>query len=108
LGSLQIPVDKIYILESIYIVLRIKKEVEQKMQMSEEEWENGTAVSASENKVAVLAAFKGIKGGLDMKEIGKRSELKWPYGAVKALVEEGKLERKQFGKKFGYRLVKEE
>jgi hypothetical protein len=78
------------------------------MQISEKDWAEGTAVSASENKVAVLGAFKGIKGGLDMKEIGKLSGLKWPYGAVKALVEDGKLERKQFGKKFGYRLVKEE
>lgn len=75
------------------------------MQISEEEWQNGSAVSVSENKVAVLAAFKGLKGGLDMREIGKRSGLKWPYGAVKALVEAGQLERKQFGKKFGYRLV---
>jgi len=75
------------------------------MQISEEEWANGSAVSASENREAVLKAFAKVKGaGMDMKEIGKLSGLKWPYGAVKTLVEEGKLERKQFGKKFGYRL----
>ena len=77
------------------------------MQINEEEWESGSAVSASENKEAVLKAFGKVKGkGMDMKEIGKLSGLKWPYGAVKALVEDGKLERKQFGKKFGYRLAK--
>jgi len=76
------------------------------MQINAEEWEAGTAVSASENKEAILKAFAKVKGkGMDMKEIGKLSGLKWPYGAVKALVEDGKLERKQFGKKFGYRMV---
>lgn len=73
---------------------------------SEENWENGTPVNTSENKARVLSAFEKLgKGkGMDMKEIAARSGLKWPYGAVKALVEEGKLERKQFGKKYGYRL----
>lgn len=76
------------------------------MIIEEEVWESGTGVSASENKEQILKAFAKIKGkGMDMKEIGKLSGLKWPYGAVKALVEDGKLERKQFGKKFGYRLV---
>lgn len=75
------------------------------VQISEKEWEEGTSVSASENKEQVLKAFGKVKAGMDMKEIAKQSGLKWPYGAVKALVEEGKLERKQFGKKFGYRLV---
>lgn len=74
--------------------------------ISEVEWESGSAVSASENKEAVLKAFaKVAKGkGLDMKEIGKLSGLKWPYGAVKSLVADEKLERKKFGKKYGYRL----
>jgi len=78
------------------------------VQISEKEWEEGSAVSASENKEAVLKAFGKVAGkGMDMKEIAKLSGLKWPYGAVKALVEDGKLERKQFGKKFGYRMVEE-
>ena len=76
------------------------------MQINEEEWENGSAVSASANKEAILKAFEKVKGkGMDMREIAKLSGLKWPYGAVKALVEDGTLERKQFGKKFGYRMA---
>lgn len=74
--------------------------------ITETEWEEGQNVSASENKESVLKAFaKVAKGkGMDMKEIAKLSALKWPYGAVQSLVKEGKLERKKFGKKFGYRL----
>jgi hypothetical protein len=75
------------------------------MIVNEQQWAEGNAVTSSENKEAVKAAFENVgKAGMDLKEIAKQSGLKWPYGAVKALVEDGFLERKQFGRRYAYRV----
>jgi hypothetical protein len=87
-------------LPSIYNVMAMSARSLEKL------WEAETPVNAGENREKVLKAFQALpKGnGMDIKEVSKRSGLKWPYGAVKTLIAEGVLERKHFGKKYGYRL----
>ena len=77
--------------------------------ISEEAWESGVGAEGDAAE-AILAAFgkqKDLKLGMDMDEIKKVTGLKWIFGPVKKLVEAGKLERKKFGKKYGYRLTAE-
>lgn len=71
-----------------------------------DQWEKGTG-GDSDKEAAILKAFAELNDGeaMDMKEIKAKTGEKWVFGAVKKLLDAGKLERKKFGKKFGYRLV---
>lgn len=77
--------------------------------IDEEEWESGSA-STSDAAEKILSAFKelGPNKGMDMAEVKKITGLKWIFGAMKKLVEDGKLERKKFGKRYAFRLAVKE
>lgn len=73
-----------------------------KGEVSEKEWEKGVGnLGDKEREESIMLVIEGRR--LSMKEISKRSGIKWVYSSVLRLVKLGKLERKKLGKLYYYR-----
>lgn len=70
-----------------------------------EEWEGMESLGNEEKRKKIIKVLEGLKEyRISMKEISKRSKIKWVYSEVLRLVNENKVERKKKGKKYYYRI----
>ena len=78
------------------------------MEISEKEWDSGESIGDREIVIkGILEDIKG-KGGIDGDEVRNRSGIKWYWSSLKSLVDNGEVERVKKGKKYYYRIVREE
>ena len=77
-----------------------------KMEMIKvEEWEEMESLGNEEKRKKIIKVLEGLREyRISMKEISKRSKIKWVYSEVLRLVKENKVERFKKGKKYYYRI----
>lgn len=74
--------------------------------VSEEEWDVGReGIGNEEKRKKIMKIMEGRKG-YSMKELSKRSNIKWVYSEIIKMCEENIIEKRKFGKKYMYRKVK--
>lgn len=70
-----------------------------------EEFEEMESLGNEEKRKKIIKVMEELREyRISMKEISKRSKIKWVYSEVLRLVKEKKIERMKKGKKYYYRL----